>query len=78
MALSQADLTRIALDITANLSNRDRFSRLLTTVRETLDCDAAALLSVNITTRAKAKLQIKKGPQRPLMMVIKACLSMHT
>ncbi|MGX9463421.1 nitric oxide reductase transcriptional regulator NorR [Shewanella sp. A14] len=45
MALSQADLTRIALDITANLSNRDRFSRLLTTLRETLDCDAAALLS---------------------------------
>ncbi|AZG34975.1 nitric oxide reductase transcriptional regulator NorR [Shewanella psychromarinicola] len=45
MALSQADLTRIALDITANLSNRDRFSRLVTTVRETLDCDAAALLS---------------------------------
>ncbi|MGI2169548.1 nitric oxide reductase transcriptional regulator NorR [Shewanella sp. MF05960] len=45
MAISQTDLTRIALDITANLSNRDRFSRLLTTLRETLDCDAAALLS---------------------------------
>ena len=45
MALSQADLTRIALDITANLSHRDRFSRLLITLRETLDCDAAALLS---------------------------------
>jgi anaerobic nitric oxide reductase transcription regulator len=45
MALRQADLTRIALDITSNLSKRDRFSRLLTTVRETLDCDAAALLS---------------------------------
>ncbi|WP_137225573.1 nitric oxide reductase transcriptional regulator NorR [Shewanella sp. MEBiC00475] len=45
MPLSQADLTRIALDITANLSNRDRFSRLLTTVRENLHCDAAALLS---------------------------------
>ena len=45
MALSQTDLTRIALDITANLSTRDRFSRLLTTLRDTLDCDAAALLS---------------------------------
>ena len=45
MALSQTDLTRIALDITANLSTRDRFSRLLTTLRDTLECDAAALLS---------------------------------
>ncbi|TVL20795.1 nitric oxide reductase transcription regulator [Shewanella xiamenensis] len=45
MALSQTDLTRIALDITSGLAHRDRFSRLLNTVRENLHCDAAALLT---------------------------------
>ena len=45
MALNQADLTRIALDITSGLANRDRFSRLLDTIRQNLHCDAAALLS---------------------------------
>ncbi len=45
MALSQSDLTRIALDITSGLANRDRFSRLLDTIRQNLHCDAAALLS---------------------------------
>lgn len=44
MSLSQTDLTRIALDITAGLSDHDRFSRLLETIRQTLHCDAAALL----------------------------------
>ncbi|MCL1051774.1 nitric oxide reductase transcriptional regulator NorR [Shewanella abyssi] len=44
MSLSQTDLTRIALDITAGLSDHDRFSRLLDTIRQTLHCDAAALL----------------------------------
>ncbi|MCL1146236.1 nitric oxide reductase transcriptional regulator NorR [Shewanella marinintestina] len=44
MSLSQSDLTRIALDITSGLSDHDRFSRLLDTVRQTLHCDAAALL----------------------------------
>ncbi|MFB2648543.1 nitric oxide reductase transcriptional regulator NorR [Shewanella mangrovisoli] len=45
MALSQTDLTRIALDITSGLAHRDRFSRLLDTVRANLHCDAAALLT---------------------------------
>ncbi|PWF63029.1 nitric oxide reductase transcription regulator [Shewanella sp. BC20] len=45
MALSQTDLTRIALDITSGLAHRDRFTRLLDTVRANLHCDAAALLT---------------------------------
>ncbi|WP_076410112.1 nitric oxide reductase transcriptional regulator NorR [Shewanella sp. UCD-KL12] len=45
MALSQTELTLIALDITSGLSNRDRFSRLLDTIRQNLHCDAAALLA---------------------------------
>lgn len=44
MALSQTELTRIALDITSGLPNRDRFSRLLDIIRQNLNCDAAALL----------------------------------
>lgn len=44
MALSQTDLTRIALDITAGLSDQDRFTRLLNIIRQNLHCDAAALL----------------------------------
>lgn len=44
MALSQTELTRMALDITSGLSNHDRFSRLLDTIRQCLQCDAAALL----------------------------------
>ncbi|MCE9677671.1 nitric oxide reductase transcriptional regulator NorR [Shewanella sp. AS1] len=44
MALSQTQLTRMALDITSGLSNHDRFSRLLDTIRESMQCDAAALL----------------------------------
>lgn len=45
MALSQTELTRIALDITSGLSDRDRFSRLLDIIRQNLNCDAAALLA---------------------------------
>ena len=45
MALSQTELTHIALDITSGLSNRDRFSRLLDIIRQNLHCDAAALLA---------------------------------
>ncbi|QSX39148.1 nitric oxide reductase transcriptional regulator NorR [Shewanella sedimentimangrovi] len=44
MALSQTVLTRIALDITSGLSHRDRFARLVDTVKLHLLCDAAALL----------------------------------
>ncbi|MBT1444361.1 nitric oxide reductase transcriptional regulator NorR [Shewanella sp. JM162201] len=44
MSLSQTLLTRIALDITSGLSHRDRFARLVETVKANLGCDAAALL----------------------------------
>ncbi|MCZ4338987.1 nitric oxide reductase transcriptional regulator NorR [Shewanella colwelliana] len=44
MALSQTELTRMALDLTSGLSNHDRFSRLLNTIRLSVQCDAAALL----------------------------------
>ncbi len=49
MALSQSDLTRLALDITSGLASRDRFSSLLNTLRRNLHCDAAALLSYHGT-----------------------------
>ncbi|GGI72067.1 nitric oxide reductase transcriptional regulator NorR [Shewanella gelidii] len=45
MALNQIDLTHIALDITSGISTQDRFTRLLDKVRQTLHCDAAALLA---------------------------------
>ncbi|PWI32430.1 nitric oxide reductase transcriptional regulator NorR [Vibrio albus] len=35
---------QIALDLNSSLSNQDRFDRLLTTIRHTLNCDASALL----------------------------------
>ncbi|WP_372870293.1 nitric oxide reductase transcriptional regulator NorR [Shewanella sp.] len=44
MSLSQSLLTRIALDITSGLSHRDRFARLVDTVKTNLGCDATALL----------------------------------
>ena len=35
---------QIALDLTSGLSNKDRFERLLSTIRKALQCDASALL----------------------------------
>jgi anaerobic nitric oxide reductase transcription regulator len=35
---------QIALDLTSGLSNKDRFERLLSTIRNALQCDASALL----------------------------------
>ena len=35
---------QIALDLTSGLSNKDRFERLLSTIRNALKCDASALL----------------------------------
>jgi len=35
---------QVALDITSGMSDQDRFERLLSTIRETLKCDASALL----------------------------------
>ncbi len=41
----QAALLTIAADLTASLASHDRHSRLLDVVRQTIPCDAAALLS---------------------------------
>ncbi|TRX56456.1 nitric oxide reductase transcriptional regulator NorR [Thalassomonas sp. M1454] len=38
-------LMQLAIDLTSSLSSKDRFSRLLDTVRKTIPCDAVALLS---------------------------------
>ena len=35
---------QIALDLTSRLDNKDRFERLLSTIRNALKCDASALL----------------------------------
>ncbi len=35
---------QVALDITSGISDQDRFDRLLSTIRQTLNCDASALL----------------------------------
>lgn len=35
---------QVALDITSGISDQDRFDRLLSTIRQTLKCDASALL----------------------------------
>ncbi|MRI35186.1 nitric oxide reductase transcriptional regulator NorR [Endozoicomonas sp. OPT23] len=43
-SLSYKDLTQLALDLTSEISSSDRFERLLTTVRNLLNCDASALL----------------------------------
>ncbi len=45
MAFSSQELTHIALDLTAGISNQDRFQRLLNTIKQALNCDASALLA---------------------------------
>lgn len=40
----QNDWVQVALDITSGLSEQDRFERLLSTIRNLLNCDASALL----------------------------------
>lgn len=45
MVLPPRDFTHIALDLTTSISNQDRFHRLLNTIRQTLNCDASALLA---------------------------------
>ncbi len=45
MVLPTRDFTHIALDLTTSISNQDRFQRLLNTIRQTLNCDASALLA---------------------------------
>ncbi|HEY7864817.1 MAG TPA: GAF domain-containing protein, partial [Psychromonas sp.] len=38
------ELTQLALDLTLGVSSRDRFRRLLSTIRKLFNCDASALL----------------------------------
>lgn len=44
--ISSAALIALALDLTQSLADKDRFDRLLSTVRHAVDCDAVVLLHV--------------------------------
>lgn len=44
--ISSAALIKLALGLSNSLSARDRFKRLLNTIRQTIECDAVALLLV--------------------------------
>ncbi|WCE31595.1 nitric oxide reductase transcriptional regulator NorR [Vibrio sp. SCSIO 43137] len=39
-----SEWVKVALDLTSGISDNDRFARLLSTIRESLSCDASALL----------------------------------
>ena len=41
-----SSLIELAIDLSSSLINKDRFERLLTTVRRTISCDAVVLLSL--------------------------------
>ncbi len=43
--ISSTAIIELALDLASSLNSKDRFSRLLDTVRKTISCDAVALLS---------------------------------
>ena len=43
--ISSAALIKLALDLASSLNTKDRFDRLLDTVKKTITCDAVALLS---------------------------------
>ncbi|STW05146.1 anaerobic nitric oxide reductase transcription regulator NorR [Klebsiella grimontii] len=44
MSFSVEALAKIAIDLQSDLGHADRFSRLITTLRQILGCDASALL----------------------------------
>lgn len=44
MSFSVEALAKIAIDLQSDLYHADRFSRLITTLRQILGCDASALL----------------------------------
>jgi anaerobic nitric oxide reductase transcription regulator len=44
--ISYASLIELAIDLSSSLINKDRFERLLTTVRKTVACDAVVLLAL--------------------------------
>ncbi len=43
--ISYASLIELAIDLSSGLINKDRFERLLNTVRKTIACDAVVLLT---------------------------------
>ncbi len=43
--ITSSALIELAVDLTNNLTNEDRFDRLLSTVRQTINCDAVVLLA---------------------------------
>ena len=43
--ISYSSLIELAIDLSSGLINKDRFERLLTTVRKTVSCDAVVLLA---------------------------------
>ena len=43
--ISSTAIIELALDLASSLNSKDRFDRLLDTVRKTINCDAVALLS---------------------------------
>ncbi|SEL89200.1 anaerobic nitric oxide reductase transcription regulator [Colwellia chukchiensis] len=45
--ISTQALIELALDLASSLNSKDRFDRLLDTVRKTINCDAVALLSLD-------------------------------
>ncbi|WP_028111709.1 nitric oxide reductase transcriptional regulator NorR [Ferrimonas kyonanensis] len=47
MSLQLDEFAELALDLTSGLSDADRFQRLLTTIRDLVACDAAALLKLS-------------------------------
>jgi anaerobic nitric oxide reductase transcription regulator len=44
--ISYTSLIELAIDLSSSLINKDRFERLLTTVRKTIECDAVVLLAL--------------------------------
>ncbi len=42
MSFSVDELARIAIDLQSDIGHTDRFSRLITTLRQILGCDASA------------------------------------
>lgn len=45
MLFNTASLVQVALDLNSSISTGDRFARLLSTVRQVINCDASALLA---------------------------------
>mgnify|MGYP003628180737 CR=1 FL=1 len=55
--ISSSAIIELALDLASSLNSKDRFDRLLATVRKTINCDAVALLSFHGDTLTPIALQ---------------------